>query len=71
MSCARCQHLESELDRLERAHAEKAGILRSNGGSLSADEYNRIRVAESDARLELDIAQGELNQHRWNHQKTN
>jgi RHS repeat-associated protein len=42
-----------------------------NGYDPRAEEYNRIRVSESEARLELDIVQGQLNRHSWNHTKMN
>jgi hypothetical protein len=63
--------MESELNRLEGAHAEKLEILRSNGSTARAEEYNRVRVAEREAQLELDIVQGQLNRHRRNHTKMN
>ena len=43
MNCARCQHLESELNRLEGAQAEMLEILQSNGSDARVEEYNRIR----------------------------
>lgn len=64
MPCERCEYLESELNRLERIHAGKLGELRAAEGSVHADEYNRLRIAESNARLDLEAGRGELNAHR-------
>jgi hypothetical protein len=64
MHCERCQYLESELNRLERAHAETLGELRARAGSVLTDEHNRLRNAESETRLDVASALGELNAHK-------
>jgi|HubBroStandDraft_1064217.scaffolds.fasta_scaffold1219088_1 hypothetical protein len=71
MDCARCEHLESELGRLGRTHAEKAGTLLESGDGVRGGKHRSLRIAESDSRLNLEIARAELNQHKRNHPKEN
>jgi hypothetical protein len=71
MTCTLCQHLESELDRPQRAHAEKYGALRANVGKVHLDEYRRLQSNESDARLEMDILSVDLRQHKRSEHKAN
>jgi hypothetical protein len=64
IACERCEYPESELHRLERVHAGKLGELRAHTHPVHAGEYNRLRNAEDDARLDADNARRELNAHR-------
>ena len=63
MNCVRCQDLESELGRLVRTHAEKVEIIRRSGDGVRSSKHRFLRIAESDSRLNLEIARAELNQH--------
>jgi len=59
MDCRHCQYLESELARLEEAHAEAWDTLRAATGTTTAvtqgaatgSEYQRLRKAERIAKL--------------------
>ena len=68
MDCIVCRRLEAEVIRLERLHAEKLGIMRASF-SVHGEIYSRLRIAESDARLDLDLARLELIQHQRSHLK--
>jgi hypothetical protein len=61
------QRLEGELERLEQIHAEHARIVKDRWHEISIREYKRLRSAESDARLALEIARAELDQHKRSH----
>jgi hypothetical protein len=67
VDCTLCQRLESELGRLERLHAEKMGILRTNAGRVRRGEYSLLRIAESDVRLDLESVRVALRQHKGGH----
>jgi hypothetical protein len=64
MECAVCRHLETDLDRLERIHAEKLRIAEEKRRVVRRDEYSRLKDSESDARLALEITRGELKRHK-------
>jgi hypothetical protein len=70
MDCTLCQHLESELGRLDRTHTEKAGILRESGDGARGVKRRSLQVAESDSLLNLEIARAELNRHKRNEHGT-
>ena len=61
-----CQWLEEELARLERMHAEKARIRADNWRAVSFGDYGRLRTAENDAMLRMEIARAELKRHKRN-----
>jgi hypothetical protein len=69
--CEVCQRLEAELERRNRVYAEKLATLKANRETTSGDEYRRIFMEESDARLNMDLARLELGQHKRGHQKAN
>jgi hypothetical protein len=71
VACSHCQRLESEKELLERIHAEALGGLQANSETASTEDYNALRIAESNARLDLEIAVLELKRHKRNHQKAN
>jgi hypothetical protein len=64
VACILCQYLESELERIQRTHAEKYGTLVARAGKVHPDEYRRLQSEESDARLELDSLSVDLRQHK-------
>lgn len=64
MDCAFCQHLESERDRLERAHAERIGMMRACSEDPDSDVYRKLGAAEHDARAESRIATAQLGSHK-------
>jgi hypothetical protein len=67
-----CWDLEAELERLERIHAEKLWILWANSETAASQhDYNRIRIAEGAARLDLEVARTELEQLKRNYQNAN
>jgi hypothetical protein len=67
--CDLCRELESELARLERIHAEKLGALRASRETARADEYRRLRAAESEARIDVDLAKRRLAIHKQHQQQ--
>jgi hypothetical protein len=68
MNCANCQQLASRLARIERIHADRLRNLVNNGDiAASQDEYNRLRIAESDAKLEMANTQRDLSRHKLSH----
>jgi hypothetical protein len=71
MECTRCQFLRTELDRLERVYAAARGILTANIETTRPTEYNRVRLAAEAARLDLTLAELELEQHTQGHQNAN
>ena len=71
MECTRCQFLRTELDRLERVYAAARRILIANIETTLPTEYNRVRLAAEAARLDLTLAELELEQHTQGHQNAN
>lgn len=69
--CAVCQYLETETSRLERIHADRVDALRKGAATVDNQLYSKLRIAESGARIDLDIARGELRQHKRSHRKPN
>lgn len=64
VGCAVCQRLDGELDRLERIHAEKVHIREDNWHKARRVDYGRLRIAENEAMLKLEMARAELKQHK-------
>lgn len=63
--CERCQHLEFELNRLERIHAERLGEFSARGQPWS--RLTRIHPSTERGKQcpdDLEIGQAELNAHR-------
>jgi hypothetical protein len=69
MDCLLCQHLESELGRLGRTHAAMAGVLQEIDEGFRSKRHRSLRIAESDSRLNLEIARAELNRHKRDHKE--
>jgi hypothetical protein len=69
MECSRCHFLRTELIRLKRVYAAARGILTANMETTRAIEYNRLRLAAEAARLDLTLAELELEQHTQGHSK--
>jgi hypothetical protein len=55
-SCPICWLLETDLDGLERIHAEKLGEFRSITQWLHHDDYLRLLTEETDAQTNLSVA---------------
>ena len=70
MDCTLCRHLESELSRLDRSHTEKAGTLRESEHGVRGIKRRSLQFAESDSRLNLEIARADLNRHKRNEHGT-
>lgn len=64
MECAICWQLEAELDRLENIRLQKLRMVEESLHLVSRYEYHRLKDSESDARLALEIARGELTRHK-------
>jgi len=69
--CARCQDLETELGRLVQIHDDRMNALRREAETASAESYQKLLSAESDAGIDLRIARGELYRHRLHHRWAN
>jgi hypothetical protein len=65
--CAICQRLETELERMERDHAEKLAALSEY--ISSHPEYRRLRIAEEEARQVLETLQGQIHEHKRTHKR--
>jgi hypothetical protein len=62
--CPVCRALKAKLDRLERNHAEKVRIRKESWHAVLPTAHRRLRSAENEAMLRLEITRAELNQHR-------
>lgn len=66
VDCAVCRRLETEVERLERDHAEKLALLNEYRMAFVSD-YERFRRADRAARKLLETLQGQLHEHKRNH----
>jgi hypothetical protein len=62
--CVVCKRLEARLDRLIRTHAEKVRIRREGWHNVLPTAHRRMRSAENDAMLKVEIARAVLMRHR-------
>jgi hypothetical protein len=68
VDCPLCRNLKSELDRLERIHAEKLAVLLAQAESVRGQKHRSLRIAVNDALLNLEVARAKLNRHLLEHQ---
>jgi hypothetical protein len=71
MECAQRHFLRAERDRLARVYVAAHSILTANTETTQATDYNRLRLAAEEARLDLTLAELELEQHTQEHSKAN
>jgi hypothetical protein len=64
MGCPTCQRLEAEMNWLTHIHGEKLHKREDYSLSVRSSEHGRLRSAENEALLALEIARAALNQHR-------
>ena len=67
VDCEICQRLAFEFARLQDIHTETLDNLQANANRVRRDEYRRLKILESDARLELEISRAELSRHKQIH----
>jgi len=74
MACSECSRLRAERDRLEKVHAAAiqalCGGVGAGAGPLPGSEYVRLKIAADDARLDLEVARLEFEQHERSHSTT-
>ena len=66
MLCPVCERLEAEFTRMAGIHYESASTRERKWQTVPRAEYIRLKCAESDARLELEVVRAELKMHRRN-----
>jgi hypothetical protein len=64
MGCPTCQRLEGEMDWLKHVHGERLHNREDHLFSVRSGAHGRLRSAENEALLALEIARAELNQHK-------
>src|ERR1700733_3386735 len=69
--CPQCTRLTADLDRLERAYAAALGVLTARAHIARGNEYNALRIAADEARIDSEVARLELEQHKRKHAKVN
>jgi hypothetical protein len=67
MECETCRRLQGEVSRMERAHAERLGELRSQTHWVHRDEYHRLLTAETNAKNAVNYARKQLENHKLIH----
>lgn len=67
--CPVCQRLEAERDEAERTYAMALKSLEERIETPSRAEFTKLRIAESEARLDLEILRIQLEKHRLQHKE--
>lgn len=67
--CSLCQRLEVERASAERIHALALKALEERFETASRTEYAKLRLAESDARLDLEMLRLQVDRHRLEHKE--
>ena len=67
--CSLCQRLEVERAGAERAYALALKALEERFETASPTEYAKLRLAESDARLDLKMLRLQVDRHRLEHKE--
>lgn len=71
MSCAICDRLAAEHERLQLAHSVAAGIMVAKLAEPSAFTFNTLRAAAEDARIDCEMGRLTLEQHKRIHSRAN
>lgn len=64
MGCRLCLRLEAKLERLQRIYTDKSALRLSRWQTVTNSEYLRLRAAENESLLKVEIARNALNVHR-------
>jgi len=70
VGCEECDRLRSRRGRKERALAAASALLNVAALSSAAGEHLRFRARVQDAKVDLELAEMELQQHRKRHTLT-
>jgi hypothetical protein len=68
MRCRICGFLRAEHERLEREYAAALSLLTASASVACATEYNRLRIAADEARIDFEIGGLELARYLQRHQ---
>jgi hypothetical protein len=63
MNCPECERLRSELDAAEQRYAHAERLLEASA-STSHEYRKRLRIELTEAKLYLDMAEGEIARHQ-------
>lgn len=67
IQCPLCRRLEAEREESERAYALALRTLDERLETATGAEFSKLRHAEADARLDLEMLRRQLDRHRLEH----